>query len=258
MSFNESELIDYLRLKADEYEVPHFIEDDPIQIPKQFHSKEDIEIAGFLTAIIAWGNRKSIISSAEKMIEYMGCAPFEFIVNHNNTKDFEGKSGALHRTFMWEDFQIICKCLKALYNKGASIEKMMSDEIHAHGLKEGLWMFKQNFLGECITNRVQKHLPNPMKGSAAKRINMYLRWMVRSKAKGVDFGIWSSIPKEALFIPLDVHTGNIARALGITSRKQNDWKTLEEIMIIGRKAFPVDPAKLDFALFGLGVSNEVI
>jgi uncharacterized protein (TIGR02757 family) len=252
----KKELHEFLIEKAEQYENRSFILDDPIQIPHRFHTKQDIEIIGFFTALIAWGNRKSIIKSAELICEFMGNAPHEFILNHENTLAFEGKSGALHRTFMWEDFQILCKRLQAIYLKGESLESRFSKPINQFGLKEGLWKFKQELLGAYIVNRVQKHLPNPMKGSSAKRINMYLRWMVRSNERKVDFGIWKSIPTEILYIPLDVHTGNVAKVLGITTRKQNDWKTLEEIMEVANSVFPEDPSKLDFALFGLGAVEK--
>ena len=252
----QSELFEFLVEKANLYENRYFIEDDPILIPHRFERKEDIEIIAFFTALIAWGNRKSIIKNANLISEFMGNAPFEFVLEHDNEAAFKYQSGALHRTFMWEDFQLLCKRLQDIYKRGEGLEHRFTRSINQFGIKEGLWKFKQDLLGAYISNRVQKHLPNPLKGSSAKRVNMYLRWMVRPSIKGVDFGLWKDISLTDLYIPLDVHTGNIARTLGITQRKQNDWKTLEEIMIVAQQVFPEDPAKMDFALFGLGAIEK--
>ncbi|MDO4225442.1 MAG: TIGR02757 family protein, partial [Bergeyella zoohelcum] len=219
------ELKSFLDEKAEQYNTPDFITDDPIQMVHRFTEKEDMEIMGFLSATIAWGNRKSIIKSAEKMLDYMGNAPFDFVKNHTN-KDlerFEGKS--LHRTFNGEDFSYFIKRLKNVYENHNSLENLFLLEDNETNFYHSLHRFRTEFLGE-IPHRSHKHISSTYKNSSAKRLMMFLRWMVRKDKKGVDLGIWKQIDQRFLSIPLDVHTGNISRKLGIVTRKQNDWKTL--------------------------------
>ena len=245
----QSDLKEFLIFKSDFYEHPNFIETDPIQIPKKFSQKEDIEIAAFLIAMIAWGNRQSIIKSGEKLVRIMGNSPHDFIMNHDPTKDYD----FVHRTFNSTDLAYFFRALKYCYQNGG-LEKQF--QFSDSNLKNRIIYFRSNFLSFTCENRTTKHISNPELGSAAKRLVMFLRWMVRSNAKGVDFGIWNSISPSELYIPLDVHTGNIARKLGILIRNQNDWKANEELKEALIKIDPHDPARFDFALFGLGAFEK--
>ncbi|MBU4538305.1 MAG: TIGR02757 family protein [Weeksellaceae bacterium] len=250
-----SELKTFLDEKADFYNNPEFIENDPIQIPHRFSLKQDIEIAGFLAATISWGNRKSIINDAEKMMDFMGNSPYDF-VKHVSEKDLtilEGKS--IHRTFNGEDFREFILNLKRIYPENDSMENLFLIKENEVNFYHSLERFRQIFIGENV-HRSRKHVSSTYKNSSAKRLMMFLRWMVRKDRKGVDFGIWENINQKHLSIPLDVHTGNISRKLNIIQRKQNDWKTVEEMDLMLRKFNAEDPAKYDFALFGLGVSKD--
>lgn len=249
------EIKDLLLSKALEYEHPNFIEQDPILIPHLFQQKEDIEIAAFFTAIIAWGNRASIIKSAKNILNIMGNAPHEFIMEHS-AQDLI-LPASLHRTFLAEDFKVFCTQLKIIYTQHQDLETFFGQKIIQEGMAKGISDFKQAFFGLQLNQRSAKHLSDPLKNSAAKRLVMFLRWMCRSNHKGVDFGIWSAIPTKDLFVPLDVHTATVARKLNLITRKQNDWKTLEELMVALRKIHPNDPASLDFALFGMGVYKSL-
>lgn len=248
----QKELKEFLDEKVLEYNQPKFIESDPIQIPHQFSLKEDIEISGFLTSTIAWGNRKMIIRNANRMMELMGNSPFDFVTNHqeNDLKRFEN---FVHRTFNAIDFIHFIKSLKNIYLNLGGLESIFSQFENDADNKQTIHHFKKLFFDVPHQERTQKHVADPMKGSASKRINMFLRWMVRKDKAGVDFGIWEQISMSKLSCPLDVHSGNVARKLGLLTRKQNDWKALEELDFGLRKLDPKDPVKYDFALFGLGV-----
>jgi len=249
------ELQDFLDEKADFYNNPEFIENDPISIPHRFSLKQDIEIAGFLAAIISWGNRKSIINDAEKMMNFMGNSPYDFIQNVQE-KDLRSlEKISIHRTFNGEDFREFILNLKRIYNQNESLESQFLVQENEENFYHALHRFRKNFIGENI-HRSQKHVSSTYKNSSAKRLIMFLRWMVRQDKKGVDFGIWKNIDQRFLSIPLDVHTGNISRKLNLIQRKQNDWKTVEEMDLVIRKFNADDPAKYDFALFGLGVSKD--
>jgi len=250
-----SELKDFLDEKADFYNNPDFIENDPISIPHRFSLKQDIEIAGFLTATISWGNRKSIINDAEKMMNFMGNSPYDFIQNvqEKDLKSLEKIS--IHRTFNGEDFREFILNLKRIYSQNDSLESQFLVFENEENFYHALHRFRLNFIGEN-SHRSHKHVSSTYKNSSAKRLIMFLRWMVRQDKKGVDFGIWKNIDPKFLSIPLDVHTGNISRKLNLIQRKQNDWKTVEEMDLVLRKFNADDPAKYDFALFGLGVSKD--
>ena len=250
-----SELQDFLDEKADFYNNPEFIENDPISIPHRFSLKQDIEIAGFLTATISWGNRKSIINDAEKMMNFMGNSPYDFIQNvqEKDLKSLEKIS--IHRTFNGEDFREFILNLKRIYSQNASLESQFLVFENEENFYHALHRFRLNFIGEN-SHRSHKHVSSTYKNSSAKRLIMFLRWLVRQDKKGVDFGIWKNIDPKYLSIPLDVHTGNISRKLNLIQRKQNDWKTVEEMDLVLRKFNADDPAKYDFALFGLGVSKD--
>lgn len=248
-------LKDFLDKKSDQYNSPDFIASDPVSIPHRFSKKADIEIAGFLVAVISWGNRKAILKSADKMLGYMGHTPHDFILNFNQTDlDFIQKQ-TIHRTFSGEDFSFFLKSLRRIYSENSSMENLFLLKENENNFGPAIDRFRSVFLnGE--SHRSQKHLSSPYKNSSAKRLIMFLRWMVRQDRRGVDFGIWSNLKMEKLSVPLDVHTGNISRKLGLLSRKQNDWRSVEELDKILRVLDSADPAKYDFALFGLGISGD--
>ncbi|GAA4769358.1 TIGR02757 family protein [Flavobacterium hankyongi] len=252
MILKQFELKEFLDEKVELYNNPNFIESDPIQIPHQFNLKEDIEIAGFLASVIAWGNRKMIIKNAQKMMELMGNTPYDFVMSHEE-HHLENLQSFVHRTFNGQDFISFIKGLQNIYTNHNGLENVFSINTANNSTQKAISEFKTTFFEIPHLQRTQKHLPNPNIGSAAKRINMYLRWMCRQDNKGVDFGIWKTIPTSALSCPLDVHSGNVARKLGLLIRKQNDAKALLELDTNLRKLDPNDPVKYDFALFGLGV-----
>ena len=252
LRLSKSELKEFLDAKVDQYNHPRFIESDPIQIPHQFSKKEDIEIAGFLTATIAWGNRKSIINNAHKMMQLLEQSPHDFIMNHQES-DLERLTNFVHRTFNGDDFIQFIRSLNHIYKHHNGLEAVFSSGIENQSLQHTIHKFKTLFFEIDHLPRTQKHVSDPLKNSAAKRINMYLRWMVRQDQNGVDFGIWKTISPSLLSCPLDVHSGNVARKLGLLKRKQNDGKALSELDSALRTLDPDDPVKYDFALFGLGV-----
>ncbi len=252
VKLNQTELKEFLDAKALQYNCPDFIESDPIQIPHLFSKKEDIEIAGFLTATIAWGNRKSIINNAKRMMVFMDHSPYDFVLNHQE-QDLEALLPFVHRTFNGIDFITFIKGLQHVYKNHQGLENVFSKENGNQFLQMAIHHFKTVFFEIVHLQRTQKHVSDPLKNSAAKRINMYLRWMVRNDNTGVDFGIWKNISPSQLSCPLDVHSGNVARKLGLLTRKQNDAKALMELDLNLRKLDSKDPVKYDFALFGLGV-----
>ncbi|WP_431136193.1 TIGR02757 family protein [Psychroserpens mesophilus] len=251
LKLSKKELKEFLDVKVEQYNHPHFIESDPIQIPHQFSKKGDIEIAGFLTATIAWGNRKSIINNAYKMMELLDQTPYDFVIHHQES-DLDNLTNFVHRTFNGLDFIQFIKSLKHIYKNHNGLESVFSVNAKEHSLQFAIHQFKTHFFEISHLPRTQKHVSDPLKNSAAKRINMYLRWMVRQDQNGVDFGIWKSISPSLLSCPLDVHSGNVARKLGLLKRKQNDGKALSELDHALRQLDPIDPVKYDFALFGLG------
>lgn len=254
---NFEELKNFLNEKADQYNNPDFIENDPVQIPHRFSLKQDIEIAGFLSAAISWGNRKSIIRSAEKMLDIMGNSPYDFVLNYSekNLKEIEQKS--IHRTFNGQDFAYFVKQFNKIYQENESLEDLFKIEDTENNFYHAIERFRNRFLG-IEKHRSHKHISSPYKNSSSKRIIMFLRWMIRKDKRGVDFGIWENTDQKYLSIPLDVHTGNVSRKLGLISRAQNDWKTVEELDRVIRQFDKDDPSKYDFALFGLGVTKELL
>ncbi len=249
------DLKDFLDSKVVEYNHPRFIETDPIQVPHTFKIKEDIEIAGFLTASIAWGNRKSIIHNAYRMMQLLDRAPYDFIMNHKED-DLERLLPFVHRTFNGDDFIQFIKSLQHIYTNHGGLEHIFSIHAEPYSLQRAIHEFKKTFFEINHLRRTQKHLSDPLKGSAAKRLNMFLRWMVRNDNSGVDFGLWKKLKPSQLSCPLDVHSGNVARKLGLLYRKQNDAKGLEELDASLRRLDSNDPVKYDFALFGLGVFEK--
>ncbi len=252
---NQKELKDFLDAKVVQYNHPHFLESDPIQIPHRFSLKEDIEISAFLTATIAWGNRKSIINNAVRLMELFDNSPYDFILNHQET-DLEHLSGFVHRTFNGTDLVYFVKSLQNIYQNHDGLERVFSRASDKVSMQPAISSFKKTFFELPYPTRTTKHVSDPHKGSAAKRINMFLRWMVRDASTGVDFGLWKTISPAILSCPLDVHSGNVARKLKLLIRKRNDAKALGELDKSLRRLDPNDPVKYDFALFGLGVFEK--
>jgi uncharacterized protein (TIGR02757 family) len=251
----QAELKIFLDEKVEQYNHPRFLEDDPLQIPHRFSKKEDIEISGFLTATIAWGNRKSIINNASKLMELLDNAPYDFVLNHTQD-DLEKLTPFVHRTFNGLDLDYFINSLKNIYENHDGLEALFSKNQEKNTLQPAISKFKEVFFELPHLPRTTKHISDPNKGSAAKRINMFLRWMVRDSNTGVDFGLWKSLHPSQLSCPLDVHSGNVARKLKLLKRKQNDAKALLELDKKLRKLDPTDPVKYDFALFGLGVFEK--
>lgn len=248
----KNELKSFLDFKAKQYENSSFILDDPILIPKQYSQKKDIEITGLITATFSWGNRKSIIKSGKKLNEIFDYNPTAFV------SDYQGKKTELkllqqfvHRTFNFEDLDFFIRSLNRIYTRYESLESIF----HGSDTFEKIDNFRDVFLSTKHGEKSIKHLPNVQKGSAAKRINMMLRWFCRDNSP-VDFGIWKTISKSELLLPLDVHTGNVSRKLGLLKRNQNDRKAVEEITARLKEMNADDPVKYDFALFGIGAYEK--
>jgi len=250
-------LKDFLNEKYFLYNNKKFIETDPISIPHKFTKKQDIEIAAFLAATIAWGNRQSIIKNANKLMQLMDFSPHDF-VTQATPKDIKVFSKFVHRTFNGDDCMFFIQSLKHIYKKNESLETLFSKGIQPadETIKNGITNFRGTFFSVQHPARTQKHVSNPLKNSSSKRLCMFLRWMVRKDKAGVDFGIWTSIEPSKLCLPLDVHTGNVSRKLGLLTRTQNDWQAVEEVTSLLRQLDPKDPVKYDFALFGLGVFEK--
>jgi len=239
--------------RVSEYNRLDFIDSDPVQIPHRFTRKEDIEIAGFLTATISWGQRKSIIKNANHLMELMDNSPCDFLLEADET-EWESVSRFVHRTFNGEDCRYFFESLKNIYLHHSGLENVFTTGYNNEiSIFSALKYFRKVFLSIPHTGRVSKHISDVTANSAAKRLNMFLRWMVRKDENDVDFGIWKNIPASALMLPLDVHSGNVSRNLGLMQRKQNDWKAVEEIMAVLRTFDIEDPVKYDYALFGIGV-----
>ena len=250
------EIKDFLNEKVEKYNHPDFIETDPIQIPHLFSDRNDIEISAFFASTIAWGQRVTIIKNMQKLIALMDHSPYEFVLN-SSEHDLNQLSYFKHRTFNGEDCKFFVRSLKNIYTNHKGLGELFQNlYLEKNSIFNTLKRFREVFFEISHSERTQKHVSNVLKGSSAKRLNMFLRWMVRNDNKGVDFGLWNYIPMSELFLPLDVHTGNVARKLGLLTRKQNDWKAVEEITGVLRKFNPDDPIKYDFALFGLGVFEK--
>ena len=246
----------FLDQKYISFNHPVFIETDPIQVPSLFTTKENIEIAGFLAATLSWGQRPTIIRNALSMVRRMNNNPIEFLLN---TPEDEWVSFAdfKHRTFNGLDCQFFLKSIRNIYLNHGGLEAVFTDGYQKdQTIYSALEHFRKVFFEQKHERRTEKHVSDVTKGAAAKRLNMFLRWMIRSDHSGVDFGLWKQIPSSALMLPLDVHTGNVARKLGLLTRSQNDWKAVEEITRNLREFDPEDPIKYDFALFGLGVFEK--
>ena len=246
-------LKDLLEEKYLKYNNADFIDSDPVSIPHMFSGQKNIEISGFLTATISWGQRISIIKNAKRLMSLMDNDPFDFLMNATE-KDYVVFDGFCHRTFNSEDTVFFLKSLANIYRKHEGLETLFTKEfVKCKNIAQCLQQFRNLFFEIPHPARSTKHLADILKGASAKRLNMFLRWMIRSDNKGVDFGLWRQIDPSALYIPLDLHTGNIARSLELLYRKQNDWKAVEELTGCLRNFDAADPVKYDFALFGMGV-----
>ena len=246
------ELKEFLDEKVNKYNTIGFISEDPISIPHRYSRKEDIEISGFLAATIAWGNRKIIVKNGHRMLDMFGESPYDFVMSHDNNQ-LERIEGFVHRTFNHIDLIYFIKALKYIYEERGGLETVFSKHTTQDSVQPAIHHFKNVFFEIPHPPRTTKHISDPNKGSAAKKINMYLRWLVRKDNCGVDFGIWKSIQPSQLSCPLDVHSGGIARKLGLLTRIQNDSKSFEELDLNLRLLDQSDPVKYDFALFGLGI-----
>ncbi len=251
------EIKELLEEKYRKFAREDFIENDPVCIPHLFEQKENIEIAGFLSASIAWGQRGTIIKNASRLVQLMHFDPYKYVM-HLDDEDLQPLATFCHRTFNATDLVFFLRSLSNIYRNHGGLEAVfMHGYKQNQSIKEALSYFRKVFFELPHEKRTEKHLANVETGSSAKRLNMYLRWMVRKDSSEVDFGIWKGISPSDLYLPLDIHTGNVARALGLLNRKQNDWKAVEEVTSQLRKLHPADPVKYDFALFGMGIIEGI-
>ena len=250
------EMRELLERLHDRYNNEEFIEADPISVPHSFLNPVDREVAGFLAATIAWGNRRAIVKSAHRMMRYMDNAPEDFVRNATEG-DMEYLRSYVHRTFNGVDFQDFVRGLRHILTEWGSVGNYFETRYEEHGdLRPVLSDFRRDFFSVEHDSHSEKHLSSIDKGAACKRLCMYLRWFVRRDDRGVDFGLWQRIPMSALYMPLDIHTGRMGRNLGLLSRKQSDWKAVEEITAKLRELCPDDPVRYDYSLFGLGISGD--
>jgi uncharacterized protein (TIGR02757 family) len=255
----QSAVADLLDQKYLQYNRPNFIANDPICIPHLFERQQDIEIMGFWAAVLAWGQRKTIINKCKELITLMDGSPYDFVVNHQD-HDLKRFLNFKHRTFNATDTLYFLAFFRDYYQKNNSLETAFSQFLHPDNetIEPALVGFHDLFFGlEDYPTRTRKHIATPLRNSSCKRINMFLRWMVRQDNQGVDFGIWQQIAPSQLVCPCDVHVDRVARKLGLITRPHTDWKTAIELTQNLRILDPHDPVKYDFALFGLGVEGEM-
>jgi len=246
----------FLDEKVDQYNQPGFIENDPISVPHLFSKKQDIEITGLWTSILSWGQRKTIINKSLELFSLMDNAPYDFILNHR-ANDLKAFLKFKHRTFNTTDTLYFISFFKSYYQNHTSLEDAFINDRKSDTVEDGLINFQRIFFGVSdYPERTRKHIATPERNSACKRINMFLRWMVRNDNKGVDFGLWEKIKPSQLICPCDLHVDRVARELGLIRRKQTDWKTALELTESLRIMEPLDPVKYDFALFGLGIEEK--
>jgi uncharacterized protein (TIGR02757 family) len=250
----ENNLKDFLNRKVDEYNQPSFIKDDPVCIPHLFKKKQDIEIAGFFAATFAWGNRTTIINKSKELMQLMDMQPHDFILHHSDN-DLKKLLHFKHRTFNTTDLLYFIEFFKFHYSANKTLETAFTKS--GNTVEEMLIGFHHYFFSlEHVPNRTKKHVATPYKKSNCKRLNMYLRWMVRKDNNGVDFGIWKQIKPSQLICPVDVHVARVAKRFNIIQRKQMDWQTAIELTEYLRTLDANDPVKYDFALFALGVMEK--
>lgn len=261
------DLKNFLDAKVEQYNKPDFIENDPICIPHLFVKKQDIEIAGFFAAILAWGQRKTIINKCRSLLVRMDNAPHDFVLNHSDN-DLKKLLDFKHRTFNDTDLLYFIAFFKFHFQQYDSLEQafipgqaIVLPNTHFSGkqsftIEASLNHFRSYFFSiEDYPNRTKKHISSPKQKSTCKRLNMFLRWMVRKDGTGVDFGIWNTLKPADLICPCDVHVDRVGRLLGLITRKQTDWFTALELTENLKKFDDSDPVKYDFALFGLGVEK---
>ena len=251
-------LKEQLEEKVNLYNQPHFIKDDPISIPHLFSKKQDIEIAGFFAAIFSWGNRTTIINKSKELLQLMDNAPYDFCL-HNNSKALKKLESFKHRTFNATDLLYFIEFLKFHYSSYDSLEIAFTKGMHKKDetIENGLKSFYNYFFSlPDVPQRTKKHIASPEKNSSCKRLNMFLRWMVRNDSKGVDFGIWHNISPSQLICPIDVHVARISKRFNLLSRNQTDWNAALELTAYLRTLDKNDPVKYDFALFGIGVTEK--
>lgn len=251
----------FLDDKVSQFDNPDFIQEDPVSIPHLFTKNQDIEIAGFVAAIFAWGIRKTIINKCKLLLQLMDNAPYDFCLNHTEN-DLKKMEGFCHRTFNDTDLLYFISFFKFHYSKNKSLETAFFNHktiepFNNSVVEKSLNYFYQYFFSlEDIPERTRKHIASPAKNSSCKRLNMFLRWMVRNDEKGVDFGIWKKISPSQLICPVDVHVARVSRHFGLLQRKPVDWLAAIELTEELKKFDPEDPVKYDFALFGLGVLEK--
>jgi len=250
----DNDLHAFLDDKAAQYNQPAFIQDDPISVPHLFSKKQDIEIAGFFAAIFAWGNRTTIINKSRELMQLMGNAPYDFCLQHS-PKELKQLSQFKHRTFNTTDLLYFIEFFHQHYQRHKSLETAFT--MHGDTIEQMLTGFHHYFFSlPDVPERTKKHIATPERRSSCKRLNMYLRWMVRQDKKGVDFGIWKQIAPSKLICPIDLHVARVARRFNILTRKQTDWQAAMELTEYLRTLDSKDPVKYDFALFGLGVMEK--
>ncbi|MGN6248938.1 MAG: TIGR02757 family protein [Ginsengibacter sp.] len=252
----------FLDKKVIEFNNPEFIKDDPVCLPHLFSKKQDIEIAGFFAAMFAWGIRKTIINKGKLLFNLMDNAPYDFCLN-NSENDLKKLEGFCHRTFNDTDLLYFVSFFKEHYSKNKSLEsaflsnKVLKESNHENIIENSLNHFNQYFFSmEDVPERTKKHVASPAKNSSCKRLNMFLRWMIRDDNKGVDFGLWKKISPADLICPVDVHVARVSRRFNLLQRKQVDWQAAIELTQHLRKFDKKDPVKYDFALFGLGIIEK--
>lgn len=254
-NLTHEQMLDILEYLHDKYNRSKFIEADPISVPHSFSRLEDQEIAGFLASTIAWGNRKAIVKSAHRMMDYMDRAPYDFVTGASN-EELDRLLSYVHRTFNGRDFRDFVLALRGVCLKWGSLGELFQKSYEQCGsIPAAYSQIRREFFSGSHDSHCEKHFSSIDKGAACKRINMFVRWFVRKDSRGVDFGAWNRIPQSEIFLPLDVHTGNMGRALGLLKRKQSDWKATEEITARLRLFDPQDPVKYDFSLFGAGIDG---
>ena len=252
---SREELRDLLESLHDRYNRCEFIENDPISVPHSFTSRDDREVAGLFASTIAWGNRKAIVKSAHRMMQYMDNAPADFVRNASE-RELALLESYVHRTFNGDDFKDFVRGVRGMFDRFGGIGEFVESRYEASGsMAQVLSDFRREFFACDHNPHCEKHLSSIDKGAACKRLNMYFRWFVRHDNRGVDFGEWRKVPMSALYLPLDVHTGNMGRALGLLTRRQSDWKATVEITSSLREFDAEDPVRFDFSLFGAGIDG---
>ncbi len=244
---------EFLDSKVDEYNHPSFIAKDPISIPHRYTLLQDIEIAGFWTAMLSWGQRVTIINKADDLMKLMDDSPYDFIINHKET-DLKPFLAFKHRTFQPDDTLYFISFFKDYYQRHKSLEGAFLNGATTY---ERLCNFHNTFFSlPAHLQRTRKHVSTPIRKSACKRLNMFLRWMVRRDDRGVDFGLWQRLSPSDLMIPLDVHVYKVAKSLGLIKREKSDWMAVEELTAVLKKMDADDPVKYDYALFSMGVLEK--